>query len=159
MQRREVRRALWIAFGVLIIGGFVATTVWIIRIAVDQAGPVARSLAATGWVIAFALSWRAFRRSHGDTSSASTTRTNGSTKWQKRLQRPWLYGLIAAATVGLMDLSNSTQMVYLAVLTGFLWPAAYWIVRAYAKHPERREQLWARSPFDVGRVRAGSARD
>jgi hypothetical protein len=58
-----------------------------------------------------------------------------------------------------MDLSNSVQLVYLAVLTGFLWPMAYWIVRGYVKHPERREKLWALSPLDASRGRTGSAPD
>jgi membrane protease YdiL (CAAX protease family) len=158
MKRREVRRVLWITFGVLMVGALVAITVWMIRIALDQAGPLARSLAAAGWVITFALSWRAFRRSHSDNSSAPMASTNGSTKWQKRFQG-WVAAVVAVATIGLMGLSNSTQMVYLAVLTGFLWPMAFWIVRAYVKHPERRETLWARSPFDASSVRTGSARD
>jgi hypothetical protein len=159
MRRQEVRRVVWITFGVLLVGTLVAITVWIIRIALDQAGPLARSLAAAGWVITFALAWRAFRRSHGDNSSGSTASTSRSTKWQERLRAPWVAGVVAASTVALMDLSNSVQMVYLAVLTGFLWPMAYWIVRAYVKHPERRERLWARSPFDGNRARTDSARD
>jgi hypothetical protein len=158
MQRREVRRVLWITFGVLLVGTLVAITVWIIRIALDQAGSLARSLAAAGWLMTFVFAWRAFRRSHGDTISASTAKTNRSAKWAQRLRGSWVYGVVAVVTVGLMDLSNSVQMVSLAVVTGFLWPAAYWIVRGYVKHPERREKLWA-TPFNASGVRTDSARD
>jgi hypothetical protein len=38
MERREVRRVLRATFGVLLVGALVAATVWIIRIALDQAG-------------------------------------------------------------------------------------------------------------------------
>ena len=99
-----------------------------------------------------------FRRSHGDTIPASTADANRSAKWEQRLRGSWVYGVVAAVTVGLTDLSNSVQMVSLAVVTGFLWPAAYWIVRGYVKHPEPREKLWA-MPFNGSGVRTDSAQD
>src|SRR3954451_10767130 len=115
------------------------------------------SFSSGGGLCDHLFAWRAFRRSHGDNVSGSTN-PNGSTKWQKRLQRPWAVAVVAAATVGLMDLSNSTQMVYLAVLTGFMWPMVYWNVRAFVKHPERREKLWA-MPFNASSVPTDSAGD
>ena len=158
MKRREVRRVLWIALGVLIVGVLVAITGWIIWTALYQAGSLARSLAAAGWVITFALSWRTFRRTHGDKISPLAGTANGSAKRAQRLRVAWVYGVVAAVTVPLTDLSNSVQMVSLAVVTGFLWPAAYWIVRGYVKHPELREKLWA-MPFNGSGVRTDSAQD
>ena len=49
------------------------------------------------------------------------------------------------------NFSNAVQIVFLAAATGFMWPATYWIVRAYAKHPELRERLWTRSPLASAR--------
>jgi hypothetical protein len=135
-------------FGVLLIVTFLAITGWIVWVAVNEASALSRALAAVAWITAFSIAWRAFRRSHGEQNAESATaEANRPKRWVRRLAGPWAYGLVAAGIVAMMNLSHATQMVFLAAATGFMWPATYWIVRAYVKHPELREKLWTRSPL------------
>jgi hypothetical protein len=152
VQLRSRRRFLWITFGVLLIATFLAITWWIVWVAVTEAGAVSRALAAFAWVAAFGVSWRAFRGSHGDENAdPATNEGNRPKRWVRWLQGAWVYGLVAAGVVAMSNFSNATQIVFLAAATGFMWPATYWIVRAYVKHPELRERLLTRSPLASAR--------
>jgi hypothetical protein len=135
---------LWLTFGVVIAASLVGATVWSIRVAL-QADTLTRAIAAAAWSIAFVFSWWAFRRSHGSTVARAGSETPRSATWRWLARWGPVLG-VAVATLA-AQFSNNTQLIFLAVVTGFAWPMLYWIVRALVKNPDRRERLWQRSPF------------
>jgi hypothetical protein len=132
---RLSRRVGWLLFGVLVIVIIVAATAQTIADAIS-AGTAARIVAAGLAIGTFVFAWRAFRRSHGDVLPTTAPRKipNRWARWGPVL------GVVLSAT--LLNFRGTVQLLGLAVIVGFMWPALYWIIRSFLKHPQRRERLW-----------------
>lgn len=114
VTRRRMRKVVWPAFGVLMLGLCAATTYFVASTAI-HAGLVPDTLAAAGWSVAFGLGWRTFSRSHGGVPVASMREVPG-----------WVNGwglpiAAAASTVLANSFGDTVQMIGIAPVCGFMW--------------------------------------
>jgi hypothetical protein len=137
VDRFARRKVAWLLFGLFLLGALIGVTASIVYMAL-QAGTAARVLAGVGWVVAFGASWRGFRRSHGGCQAPKPpVRRISQTRERWRL-------LLGVGVVGLLlSLNESVQMIGLALVSGFVWPAFYWITRSFVRRPELRQRLWS----------------
>jgi hypothetical protein len=134
VNRVLLRKIVWPLGGLLLLAVFGALTVWIVDAAIGGSATL-RVVVALGWTVAFVLGWRTFRRLDG---------AREPTPASPRARKLETWGPVGGVIVSTMLLTfpENVQVVAMSCVTGFMWPAFYWVTRSFVVDPVRRAKLW-----------------